>query len=180
MAEPITVAENLTASTDNSDVSTTVRIGQSFQAGATAVVTSAVVEVVASFASNGDFFVYIFECDESYLPIGDPIAAAVPRNVDDFDTTPANYTFIFEDSVELVEGGKYAVTMATDAISSVRVGKENTSGYTPGSTVFSVSGGAWQSSPYDQIFGVYGEAGGGGGGGGPLAVDITLFESWGF
>jgi hypothetical protein len=183
MADEITIAENLFDALSLAGISgSTPRIGNSFQAAETGVVTSAMMRIKSGFADPGNAYLYIYACDESYVPTGSPIATSDAYDLGNISKDQLDdHTFTFSDAVELTSGGKYALILGHDSIDTLNGAIENASGYTPGTYNKANDGVNFApNSGFDFRFGVYGSVGGVGGGGGILPVNESQFESWGF
>jgi hypothetical protein len=181
MADEITVAEYLVVTSIGIDITDGVRrAGQSFQAAETAFVTSAFMSMRRG-TPTGSIVLYIYACDGDYLPIGSPIATSNAMVYEDIPETYDDFTAVFDGTVELTAGEKYAVIAAVPS-GDVEFARTNFDDYSPGTTVFANDGVNFSILGSDQRFGVYGSAGGGGGGdgGGVIPTDVAMFESWGF
>lgn len=188
MADELTIAENDVVATSTFGLATDQSLtGQSFDCGVTAFVTSGLVRVTfIGGAVHGEALLHIYEVEENYLPANgsSPIATSAPIPTEDLNNfTDQDETFIFDGTVQLIQGQRYAVILTCD-VANVNIKATNASGYTPGGMCLSNDGGAdWGDfSGYDLRFNVLGSEGGGGGGGGGglLPTEETLFESWGF
>ena len=110
------------------------------------------------------------------------------RLTDDPDIDADVYTdttFDFDGTVELTQGGRYAVAIQLVAVGGqTSIGIWTGTALVPGTLVTSANAGVdWTfNASWDLGFAVYGSlpAAGGGGGGGNIPTDVTLFESWGF